>query len=100
MTTHRNALGPDGKEGVDGSSPSGGFTKSEQMAFFVALKAYARRSYARRSIVPQTCPKIYPQIPDVVEFWLAQRRLTSSSTSVTGRCSVVGKEEANRRGTR
>jgi len=45
-----------GKEGVDGSSPSEGFTKGQQMAFFVASTRYARRSNA-----PQPVAKICPQ---------------------------------------
>jgi hypothetical protein len=32
----RLPIGAHGKEGVDGSSPSEGFTKGQQMAFFVA----------------------------------------------------------------
>ena len=44
------------EEGVDGSSPSEGFTKGQQVAFFVASSAYAHRS-----IVPQSIPKIRPQ---------------------------------------
>src|SRR5436190_21769672 len=42
-----------GKEGVDGSSPSEGFTKGQQMACFVASAAYAHRS-----TVPQPVPKV------------------------------------------
>jgi hypothetical protein len=34
----------DGKEGVDGSSPSEGFTKGQPMAFFLASRAYVHRS--------------------------------------------------------
>ena len=44
-----------GKEGVSGSSPEEGFTKGQQMAFFVAPAAYVQRS-----IVPQPVPKICP----------------------------------------
>jgi hypothetical protein len=36
VATHSNGFGAHGKEGVDGSSPSEGFTKGQQMAFFVA----------------------------------------------------------------
>jgi hypothetical protein len=36
VATHANRFGAHGKEGVDGSSPSEGFTKGQQTAFFVA----------------------------------------------------------------
>jgi hypothetical protein len=36
VATHGNRFGAHGKEGVDGSSPSEGFTKGQQMAFCVA----------------------------------------------------------------
>jgi hypothetical protein len=35
VATHGNALGPDGKEGVDGSSPSEGLHKSRLTGIFV-----------------------------------------------------------------
>src|SRR5438034_3127237 len=54
--------GVHGKEGVDGSSPSEGFTKGQQMAFFVASIAYAHRSR-----VPQPVPKICPQARERIE---------------------------------
>src|SRR5262249_22201986 len=44
-----------GKEGVDGSSPSEGFRKGQQMAFFVAGTRYACAS-TRLQPVPKTCP--------------------------------------------
>src|SRR5581483_10480809 len=81
-----------GKEGVDGSSPSEGFTKGQQTAFFVASTAYA---YC--SSVPQPVPKICPQRCRVHTVWLEQRLLTASSTSVRGRCSVVGNEATRER---
>ena len=56
VATHGNRFAAHGKEGVDGSSPSEGFTKGQQMAFFVASTAYAHRSS-----VPQPVPKICPQ---------------------------------------
>src|SRR3989442_12035350 len=43
MATHGNGSAAHGKEGVDGSSPSEGFIKGQQMAFFVASKAYGHR---------------------------------------------------------
>ncbi len=45
-----------GKEGVDGSSPSEGSIKGQQMAFFVASETFERCSEAPRS-VPKTCPQ-------------------------------------------
>jgi hypothetical protein len=66
----------DGKEGVDGSSPSEGFTKGQQMAFFAAGAVYANRS-----IVHQPIPKIGPQHLGSPGVWLEQRHLTASSTS-------------------
>ena len=45
-----------GKEGVDGSSPSEGFTKGQQMAFFVAPSG-AERPIRVREPVPKTCPQ-------------------------------------------
>src|SRR5512133_207339 len=45
-----------GKEGVDGSSPSEGSIKGQQMAFFVASIAYAHWWS-----IPQPVPKICPQ---------------------------------------
>jgi len=45
-----------GKEGVDGSSPSEGFTKGQQMAFFLGRRACGLRCVAHRS-VPKTCPQ-------------------------------------------
>ena len=57
----RSRLGPvaavshlHGKEGVDGSSPSEGFAKGQQMAFLVASDAHARRSTLRHP-VPKIC---------------------------------------------
>ena len=47
-----------GKEGVDGSSPSEGFRKRQQMAFFVA-----GRDYAGVLTDPQPVAKICPQRP-------------------------------------
>jgi hypothetical protein len=44
-----------GKEGVDGSSPSEGFTKGQQMAFFLAGERCDLRYVGHRS-VPKTCP--------------------------------------------
>jgi hypothetical protein len=73
-----------GKEGVDGSSPSEGFTKGQQMAFFVASIAYEHRSS-----VPQPVPKICPRHVGALRSWLEQRHVTSSSTAVKGRCSAV-----------
>jgi hypothetical protein len=35
VATHGNGFGAHGKEGVDGSSPSEGFTKGQQMAFLL-----------------------------------------------------------------
>src|SRR5437667_7241458 len=35
VATHGNALGPDGKEGVDGSSPSEGSAKAPHVGAFV-----------------------------------------------------------------
>ena len=56
VATHGNRSGAHGKEGVDGSSPSEGFTKRQQMALFVASTAYVRLLS-----VPQPVPKICPQ---------------------------------------
>jgi hypothetical protein len=56
VATHGKRFGAHGKEGVDGSSPSEGFTKGQQMAFFVASTAYVQRSR-----VPCRVPKICPQ---------------------------------------
>ena len=51
----RLPAGPDGKEGVDGSSPSEGFTKGQLMAFFLAGERCDLRCVGHRS-VPKTCP--------------------------------------------
>jgi hypothetical protein len=47
----------DGKEGVDGSESSEGFTKGQQMAFFLARRPCARRSVARK-LSPRPVPSI------------------------------------------
>src|SRR5215207_1935936 len=59
-----------GKEGVDGSSPSEGFVKGQQMAFFVPR---SRTRIARGS--PNLSPRSVPNISGVRELWLEQRRL-------------------------
>jgi hypothetical protein len=53
---HQLPIGAHGKEGVDGSSPSEGFTKGQQMA---VLLPQARTT--RSSTAPQSVPKICPQ---------------------------------------
>jgi len=47
-----------GKEGVDGSSPSEGFTKGQQMGFLVASGGATRRGRAREP-VPKICPQAH-----------------------------------------
>ena len=76
-----------GKEGVDGSSPSEGFTKGQQMACFVASPAYAHRS-----IIPQPVPKIRPRRSSPAWHWLEQRNRRAESTSPPRRCSGSQKD--------
>src|SRR5712692_6958722 len=82
MATHGNRFAAHGKEGVDGSSPSEGFTKGQQMAFL-----FPRRSkyIARASLSPS--PKSVPSIAAALQSWLEQRRLTPSITSLLSRRS-------------
>jgi hypothetical protein len=82
-------LGPHGKEGVDGSSPSEGFTKGQQMAFCVASPAFTIHSG-----LPRTCPQDVSPISGPASELGEQRVPMTRSTSVRGRCSVVGNEEA------
>ena len=76
--------GPHGKEGVDGSSPSEGFSKGQQMAFLLPR----RRTYVARSPL-NLSPRSVPNIAVLLQSWLEQRRLTTSSTSMKGRCLVT-----------
>ena len=73
-----------GKEGVNGSSPLEGFTKGQQMAFFVA-SAQDSMSLSLPPCVPKTCP----QIGMTPATWLEHTRYMSSSTSSAGRGLTV-----------
>jgi hypothetical protein len=53
VATHGNGFGAHGKEGVDGSSPSEGFTKGQEMAFCVALSG----TEDPQEPVPKICPQ-------------------------------------------
>jgi hypothetical protein len=64
LATHGNRFAAHGKEGVDGSSPSEGFTKGQQMAFFVA-SVVAPRSFRVREPVPRICPQARERIEDL-----------------------------------
>src|SRR5438477_5851156 len=55
VATHGNRIGAHGKEGVDGSSPSEGLTKGQQMALFLAQASCDRRCRP----VPKTCPQCH-----------------------------------------
>ena len=58
-----------GKEGVNGSSPLEGFTKGQQMAFFVASIFWTPGPEA-----PKTCPQnLSPKLHVVSEFGLDTR---------------------------
>src|SRR5262249_44807394 len=63
----------DGKEGVDGSSPSEGVRKGQQMAFFVAPAASVRLPS-----LAQPVPKVRVRAPP----WLEQGDRSARSTSV------------------
>ena len=56
-----------GKEGVDGSSPSEGFTKGQQMALFLALSAYVHHS-----IVPNCPQEVSPASQEHWSFGLSK----------------------------
>jgi hypothetical protein len=71
-----------GKEGVDGSSPSEGFTKRPANGLFRCLDGL-RTSLGSASL--NLSPGSVPNIARALEAWLKQRRLTSSSTSMNGR---------------
>jgi len=73
-------FGAHGKEGVDGSSPSEGFTKGPANGFSLPR----RHTYIARASL-NLSPRSVPNISGAREFWLEQRRLTSSSTSVKER---------------
>jgi hypothetical protein len=70
-----------GKEGADGSSPSEGFTKGQQMAFFVASIVYVH--LARGSL--NLSPRSVPSFGLVTDSRLEQTALEAQSTSVVGR---------------
>ena len=77
-------LSENGKEGVDGSSPSEGFRKAQQMVFFVASAQYDQFLSD-----PQSAPKSCPQVPAGVSAWLDHWDRRAQSTSVLGRGSTV-----------
>src|SRR5213080_4197642 len=63
-----------GKEGVDGSSPSAGAKKGQQMVFFVVLGRYDW---------PVTCPhEIVPDIRAQASSWLEEEDRRPQSPSV------------------
>ena len=72
-----------GKEEVDGSSPSEGFTKASKWPFLLPQR---RAPIARSSL--NLSPRSVPNISGGLNSWLEQGRLTASSTSVVGRCPL------------
>jgi hypothetical protein len=77
----RLPFGAHGKERIDGSSPSEGYRKGQQMAFFVALTHYGYVPTRPRS-VPKTCPQ---HTSDGGRSWLEHRLWEPQSTSVIER---------------
>jgi hypothetical protein len=89
LASHCNRLpsvadDPDGKERVDGSSPSEGFRKEQQMAFFVAR---ARCECA--STRPQLFPSPVPVITVVVSSWLDTGRMWHRAPPLQEGCRRV-----------
>jgi hypothetical protein len=80
-------------EVVDGSSPSEGSLKNHKWPFWLPQR---RTPIARLSL--NVSPRPVPKISGALEFWLEQRRLTSSSTSPgRERCRVIRYREATNR---
>src|SRR3954451_4466990 len=73
-----------GKEGVNGSSPAEGSAKASKWPFLLPQRC---THGARASL--NLSPRSIPNIAEPLEFWLEQRRVTSSSTSVVQRASAV-----------
>jgi hypothetical protein len=73
-----------GKEGVDGSSPSEGFRKGQQMALFVA-SACNVLSFSRPQPVPRTRS---PTLREASGLGLNRSLRTRRSHSINGRCSA------------
>ena len=84
-----------GKEGVDGSSPSEGSQKASKWPF---LLPQGRTPIARASL--NLSPRSVPNIAGVLQSWLEQRRLTSSSTSMNGRYPANGGRDIDASDTR
>src|SRR5262249_25377683 len=76
-----------GKEGVDGSSPSEGFTKGQQMALFCCLNAIRRTLGPTRNLSPRPVPNIRARAGS----WLEQTDWRRQSTSVAGRALWLAK---------
>jgi hypothetical protein len=77
--SHSRRAQPHGKEGVDGSSPSEGFTKGQQSASFVAFRG------ARRP--ENLSPRSVPKRRSTSKLWLEPAPGGTQSTSALGRCS-------------
>jgi hypothetical protein len=73
-------IGADGKEGVDGSSPSEGSRKGQQMAFFVASNG-TRRDAGLENLSPRSVPRF----ASGAKSWLEQTDGSARSTSLAWR---------------